>query len=151
MRSDLLFAHTPRLLNLTTHPPSPVNRFPSFLFVFLVHFQHRHSGVLTNTLTDSCVCALSVSLRKVLNNNSSDYLAQLFMSHQSHYTKSTNNLYVPRPRLAFFFIIAYTLLERPSGTSCLRTKSGISLLCFKRHLNKYMPENNLSSNLDRFV
>ena len=61
MRSDLLFAHTPRLLNLTTHPPSPVNRFPSFLFVFLVHSQHRHSGVLINKLTDSCVCALSVS------------------------------------------------------------------------------------------
>ena len=41
-------------------PPPPVNRFSSFLFVFLVHSQHRHSGVLTNKLTDSCVCALSV-------------------------------------------------------------------------------------------
>ena len=36
---------------------------------------------------------------KVLNNNSPNYLAQLFISHQSHYTSSRNNLYVPRPRL----------------------------------------------------
>ena len=67
MRSDLLFAHTPRLLSLSPpppppYPPPPVNRFSSFLFVFLVHSQHRHSGVLTNKLTDSCVCALSVSV-----------------------------------------------------------------------------------------
>ena len=44
------------------HPHPPVNRFSSFLFVFLVHSQHRHSGVLTNKLTDSCVCVLSVSV-----------------------------------------------------------------------------------------
>ena len=40
--------------------------------------------------------------RKVLNNNFPNYLAQLFISHQSHYTNSRNNLYVPRPRLDLF-------------------------------------------------
>ena len=38
---------------------------------------------------------------KVLNNNSPNYLAQLFISHQSHYTNSRNSLYVPRPRLDY--------------------------------------------------
>ena len=32
-------------------------------------------------------------------NNSPNYLAQLFISHQSHYINSRNNLNVPRPRL----------------------------------------------------
>ena len=41
-------------------------------------------------------------MHKVLNNNSPNYLAQLFISHQSHYTNSRNNLYVPRPRLDLF-------------------------------------------------
>ena len=40
-------------------------------------------------------------MHKVLTNNSPNYLAQLFISHQSHYTNSRNNLYVPRPRLDF--------------------------------------------------
>ena len=40
-----------------------------------------------------------IFMPKVLNNNSPNYLAQLFTSHQSHYTNSRNNLYVPRPRL----------------------------------------------------
>ena len=39
-------------------------------------------------------------MHKVLNNNSPNYLAKLFISHQSHYTNSRNNLYVPRPMLA---------------------------------------------------
>ena len=43
-----------------------------------------------------------IFMHKVLNNNSPNYLAQLFISHQSHYTNSRNNLYVPRPRLDFF-------------------------------------------------
>ena len=38
-------------------------------------------------------------MHKVLNNNSPNYPAQIFISHQSHYTNSRNNLYVPRPRL----------------------------------------------------
>ena len=41
-------------------------------------------------------------MHKVLNNSSPNYLAQLFISHQSHYTNSRNNLYVPRPRLVLF-------------------------------------------------
>ena len=43
-----------------------------------------------------------IFMQKVLNNNSPNYLAQLFISHQSHYTNSRNNLYVPRPRLDLF-------------------------------------------------
>ena len=43
-----------------------------------------------------------ICMHKVLNNNSPNYLAQLFISHQSHYTNSRNNLYVPRPRLDVF-------------------------------------------------
>ena len=34
-----------------------------------------------------------VFMHKVLNNNSPNYLAQLFINYQSHYTNSRNNLY----------------------------------------------------------
>ena len=37
-----------------------------------------------------------IFMHKVLNSNSPNYLAQLFISHQSHYINSRNNLYVPR-------------------------------------------------------
>ena len=40
-----------------------------------------------------------IFMHKVLNNNSPNYLAQLFISRQSHYTNSRNNLYMPRPGL----------------------------------------------------
>ena len=43
-----------------------------------------------------------IFMHKVLNNNSPNYLAQLFISHQSHYTYSRNNLFVPSPRLDLF-------------------------------------------------
>ena len=43
-----------------------------------------------------------VFMHKVLNDNSPNYLAQLFTSHQSHYTNYRNNLYVPWPRLDLF-------------------------------------------------
>ena len=43
-----------------------------------------------------------IFMHKVLNNNSPNYLAQLFIGHQSHYTNSRNNLYMPRPRLDLF-------------------------------------------------
>ena len=43
-----------------------------------------------------------IFMHKRLNNNSPDYLAQLFISLQSHNTNSRNNLYVPRPRLDLF-------------------------------------------------
>ena len=41
-------------------------------------------------------------MHKIINNNSPNYLAQLFISHQSHYTNSKNKLYVLRPRLDLF-------------------------------------------------
>ena len=92
-----------------------------------------------------------IFVRKVLNNNSSNYLAQLFISHQSHYTNSRNNSTCQGQRLTYLKL-AYPSLERPSGTPCLKKiKSCIYLPCFKRNLHKYMPENNLSSNLDGFV
>ena len=89
-----------------------------------------------------------IFMRKVLNNNSPNYLAQLFISHQSHYTNSRNNLYVPRPRLDLF----KTSLSF-SGASLWNSlpqniKSCISLPCFKRNLHKYVSENNLSSNVN---
>ena len=83
-------------------------------------------------------------MHKVLNNNSPNYLAQLFSGHQSHCTNSRNNLYVPRPRLDLFKTsISY------AGASLWNSlpqnlKSCISLPCFKRNLHKYMSENNLS-------
>ena len=92
-----------------------------------------------------------IFVHKVLNNNSQNYLAQLFISHQSHYTNSRNNLYVPRPTLDLFKTsISFT------GASLWnylpqKIKSCISLPCFIRNLHKYMSENNLSSNLDGFV
>ena len=52
-----------------------------------------------NILSLSDICNL---LSLSLNNNSPNYLAQLFISHQSHYTNSRNNFYVPRPRLDLF-------------------------------------------------
>ena len=92
-----------------------------------------------------------IFMHKVLNNYSPNYLAQLFISHQFHYTNSRNNLYVPRPRLDLFKIsISF------AGASLLNSlpqsiKSRVPLPCFKRNLHKYMSENNLSSNLDWFV
>ena len=91
-------------------------------------------------------------VHKVRNNNSPNYLAQLFISHQSHYTNSRNNLYMPRPRLDLFktsisFAGASLWNSLPQNI-----KSCISLPCFKCNLHKYTSENNnLSSNLDRLV
>ena len=92
-----------------------------------------------------------VFMPKVLNNTSSNYLAQLFISHQYHYTNSRNNLCVPRPRLDFFktsLSFAGASLWNPLPQNI---KSCIYIPCFKRNLHKYMSENNLSSNLDGFV
>ena len=92
-----------------------------------------------------------VFTHKVLNNNSPNYLAQLFVSHQSHCTNFRNSLYVPRPRLDLFktsisFAGASLWKFLPQNI-----KSCISVPCFKRNLHKYTSENNLSSNLDGFV
>ena len=92
-----------------------------------------------------------IFMHKVLNNNSPNYLAQLSFTHQSHYTNSRNNLYVPRPTLDLFktnisFAGASLWNSLPQNI-----KSCISVRCFKRNLHKYMSEDNLSSNLDGFV
>ena len=89
-----------------------------------------------------------IFMHMVLNNNSPNYLAQLFISHQSHYTNSRNNLCVQRPRLDLFktsipFAGASLWNSLPENI-----KSCISLSLF---LHKYMSENNLSSKLDGFV
>ena len=94
-----------------------------------------------------------IFMHKVLNNNSPNYLAQLFISHQSHYTNSRNNLYVPRTRLDLFKTSIYISFAGASLWNSLpqNIKSCISLPCFKRNLHKYRSENNLSSNFDGFV
>ena len=89
-----------------------------------------------------------IFMAKVLNNTSPNYLAQLFISHQCHYTNSRNNLCVPRPRLDLFktslsFAGASLWNSLPQSI-----KFCTSLPCFKRNLHRYMSENNLSSNLD---
>ena len=88
---------------------------------------------------------------KVFNNNSRNYLAQLFISHLSHYTNSRNNLYVPRPKLDLF----KTSISFAGGSlwNSLRQniKFCMSLSCFKLNLCQYMSENNLSSNWDGFI
>ena len=73
-----------------------------------------------------------IFMHKVLDNNSPNYLAQLFISHQSHYTNSRNNLYVSRPRLDLFktsisFAGASLWNSLPQNI-----KSCISVRCFKR-------------------
>ena len=78
-----------------------------------------------------------IFMHKVLNNNSPNYLAQLFISHQSHYTNSRNNLYVPRPRLNLFETsISFDGASLWNSLS-QNIKSCISLPCFKRNLHKY--------------
>ena len=92
-----------------------------------------------------------IFVHKVLNNNSPNYLAQLFISHQSHYTNTRNNLYVPRPRLDLFKTSISIAGASLWNFLPQNTKSCISLPCFIRNLHKYISENNLSSNLDVFV
>ena len=92
-----------------------------------------------------------IFMHKVLNNNSPNYLAQLFISRQSHYTNSRNNLYVPRPRL-YLFQTSMSFAGASLWNSLPQNiKWCISLPCFKRNLHKYMSENSLWSNLDGFV
>ena len=92
-----------------------------------------------------------VFMYNVLNNNSPNYLGQLFISRQSHYTNSRNNLYVPRPRLDMFKISISFAGASLWNSLPQNIKSCISFPCFKRNLHKYMSGNNLSSNLDGFV
>ena len=58
-------------------------------------------------------------MHKLPNNNSPNYLAQLFISHQSHYTNSRNTSTCQGQGLTYLKL-AYLSLERPSGTPCLK-------------------------------
>ena len=133
-----------------------------------LHFLHRRAGKLIipdpSLSIEQMMSALGILnlpqqlaynkgifMHNVRNDHSPNYLAQLFVSHQSHYTNSRNNLYVPRSRLDLFktsisFAGASLWNSLPQNI-----KSCISLPCFKHNLHKYMSENNLSSNLDGFV
>ena len=92
-----------------------------------------------------------VFIQKVLDSNFPNYLAEPFISHQSHNTNSRKNLYVPRPRL-YLFKTSISFAGASLWNSLPQNiKSCISLLCFKRNLHRYMSENNLLSNLDGFV
>ena len=113
--------------------------------------EQKISALGTLNLPQQLAYNKGIFMHKVLNNNSPNYLAKLFISHQSHYTNSRNNLYVPRPRFDLFktgisFAGAFLWNSLPRNI-----KLCMSLLCFKRNLHKYMSENNLSSNLDGFV
>ena len=92
-----------------------------------------------------------IFMHKVLNNNYPNHLAQFFISHQSHYTNPRNNFYVPRPRLDLFKTSISFAGASLWNSLPRHIKSYISLPCVKCNLHKYMSENNLSSNLDRFV
>ena len=91
-----------------------------------------------------------IFMHKVLN-NSPNYLAQLFIGHQPHYTNSRNNLYVPRPRLDLFKTSISFAGASLWNSLPRHIKSYISLPCVKCNLHKYMSENNPSSSLDGFV
>ena len=92
-----------------------------------------------------------IFMHKVLNNNSPNYLAQLFISHQSHYTNSSNNLHVPRRKFDLFKTSTSFAGASLWNSLPQNIKSCISIRCFKRNLQKCMPENNLWSNLDGLV
>ena len=91
-----------------------------------------------NILSLPDICNL---LSLSLNNNSPNYLAQFFISHQSHYTNSRNNLYVPRPRLDLFktsisFAGASLWNSLPQNI-----KLCIFVRCFERNLHKLLFRN----------
>ena len=75
-------------------------------------------------------------MHKVLNNNSPNYLAQFFISHQFHCTNSRNKLYVPRPRLDIFKTSTSFAGASLWNYLLQNIKSCISLPCFKRNLHK---------------
>ena len=77
-------------------------------------------------------------MHKVLNNNPPNYLAQLFISHQYHYTNSRNNLYVPRPRLDLFKTSISFAGVSLWNSMPQNIESRFSVPCFKRNLHKYM-------------
>ena len=92
-----------------------------------------------------------IFMHNVRNDHSPNYLAQLFVSHQSHYTNSRNNLYVPRSRLDLFKTSISFAGESFWNSLPQNIKSCISVRCFKRNLHKHMSENNLSSNFEGLV
>ena len=90
-----------------------------------------------------------IFVHKVLYNNSPNYLAQHFISHQSHHTNSRYNLYVPRPRLDLFKTsISYA---GASLWNSLPQNIKHVFLFVVSNVICTMSENNLSSNLYGFV
>ena len=106
----------------------------------------RSFGMLS--LPQQLIYSKVVFMHNSLNHNDSpNYLAQVFISHQSHYTNSKNNLYLPRPRLHLLFFARASLWNSLPQNM----KSCIFVSCFKHNLHKHMSESNLSPNLDGFV
>ena len=92
--------------------------FKNYLHLSLATEQKmRALGILN--LPQQLAYNKGIFMHKILNNYSPNYLAQLFIGHQSHYTNSRNNLYVPRPRLDLFK--TSISFAGASGTLCLKT------------------------------
>ena len=111
------------------------------------------TGLQSKRCVQQLTYSKGVFMHNVMNNNSSNYLPQLFISHQSHYINSTNNLCEPRPRLIIdLFKISISFAGASLWNSLPQNiKWCISFPCFKRNLHKYVSENNLSSSLDGFI
>ena len=109
----------------------------------------RALGILN--LPQQLIYNKGIFIHKVLNNNSPNYLAQLFISHQSHNTNSRNNLYVPRTRLDLFKTSIYFAGASLWNSLPQNIKPCISFPCFERNLHRYMSKNSPTSNLHGFV
>ena len=81
-------------------------------------------------------------MHKVRNNNSPNYLAQLFISH----SPTTSTPEIPLRAKTKALKLAYPSLELPASRHEIMYFSSY----FKCNLHKYMSENNLSTNLDGF-
>ena len=93
-----------------------------------------------------------IFMHKVLNNNSPNHLAQLFIIVTSP-TTPTPGITSTCQGQCFDLFKTSTSYAGASFSNSLpqNIKSCMSQPCFKRNLNKYVSENNLSSNLDGFV
>ena len=125
------------LLSISPPPPPPLSAHWAF------------------KLMESCAVKVDIIIinnkgtlmHTVLNNNSPNCLAQVCISHQSHYANSRNNLWVPRSRLDLF----KTSISFSGAFLPQNTKSCILLPCFNCNMHKYYSENNFSFNLDGLV
>ena len=137
------FAETKAYPHPTTPPPPPASgQYAYILILSQWNFKPTRQQLAYSK---------GPLMHNILNNKSPNYLAQLFITHQLHYTSSRNNLYVPRPTLDLFKTSIFLAGASLWNSLPQNIKSCISLPCFKRNLYKYMSENNLWSNLDGFV